>query len=333
MKIFQTLLTIATLALAGWSGTASAVVVKTIADLQLSENGTTGLGDATDGGNGTGTTINARWNFAATPNPNRNEWAVFKFDLSAFPNKSEFANVALRTYMNRTSADNSKSLRLYALTPGTSGEDWNETGTTYGSMPGFTFDANSTTNLLSVGGGNPLQDLGTFSVTEVGNEGNVSTINPASLTNLIRGMGSNNLLTVLISTSQSYSGQWRVASREATSTETGVLSGTAGSLAAFLQFNLVPVTSGVEGDYNNNGVVDAADYTVWRNGGILINEGVSPTVVDIADYLFWKERYGTTMPIGSGAFAARTVAVPEPGTLYLLLALTILTPGTIRTAR
>ena len=29
---------------------------------------------------------------------------------------------------------------------------------------------------------------------------------------------------------------------------------------------------GVAGDYNNNGVVDAADYVVWRNGGPLQNE-------------------------------------------------------------
>jgi hypothetical protein len=161
----------------------------------------------------------------------------------------------------------------------------------------------------------------------------VASINPTSLTNLVKGMGSNNLLTLLISFQDSSTGQWRIASREATATETGVLSGSAGSFAAFLQFDQVEVTSGVEGDYNNNGVVDAADYTVWRNGGVLINEGVSPTVVDIADYLFWKERYGATTPVGSGAAAAGTAAVPEPGTFCLLLALTALTLGARRAAR
>jgi hypothetical protein len=195
-------------------------------------------------------------------------------------------------------------------------------------MPGFTFDAMSKTNVLSVGGGNPLQDLGSFSLSGVPNEGNISSINPTSLTNLIRGMGSNNLLTVLISTSQSYAGQWRVATREATSTATGVLTGAAGDFAAFLQFDIVHMTSGVEGDYNDNGAVDAADYTVWRNGGTLINEGVSPTVVDVADYLFWKERFGATTPVGAGVGSAAAAApVPEPGTICLLLAAAVTTLG------
>src|SRR3954468_9066969 len=37
---------------------------------------------------------------------------------------------------------------------------------------------------------------------------------------------------------------------------------------------LAPVS--VQGDYNNNGVVDAADYVLWRNGGPLQNEVDTP---------------------------------------------------------
>ncbi len=256
-------LAIAGVAVLSLAGSAEAVVVKTIADAQLSENGMTGIGDATDAGNGTGTNINARWTFSGTT-PNRNEWAALKFDLSSVANKAEIANLALKTYMFRTNASNSTTLRLYALKPGTSGEDWNEGTITYGSMPGFTFDGNSNTNVLSVGAGNPLTDLGTFSVSGAGNEGNIATINPAALNGLVQGMGSNNLLTLLISFQNSATGQWRIASREATATETSVLTGAAGSFASFLQFDIVHQTSGVDGDYNDNGVVDAADYTVWR---------------------------------------------------------------------
>ena len=52
-----------------------------------------------------------------------------------------------------------------------------------------------------------------------------------------------------------------------------------------------------------NGVVDAADYVVWRNrletNTPLTNEGVSPGMVDQADYDFWKANFGKSM--GSGA--------------------------------
>jgi hypothetical protein len=78
----------------------------------------------------------------------------------------------------------------------------------------------------------------------------------------------------------------------------------------------------VEGDYNGDGIVDAADYTIWRdtlgsttdlraNGD---NTGASAGVIDQADYAFWKANFGNHS--GSGA----TAGVPEPATLWLLLA-------------
>ncbi|MEX2168312.1 MAG: LamG-like jellyroll fold domain-containing protein [Pirellulales bacterium] len=60
---------------------------------------------------------------------------------------------------------------------------------------------------------------------------------------------------------------------------------------------------GVDGDYNEDGTVNAADYTVWRDGG-------SPDDT-IAGYNLWKANFGNS---GSGAGAA----VPEPSTLALL---------------
>ena len=116
-----------------------------------------------------------------------------------------------------------------------------------------------------MGAGQPLKDLGTFAVSGVNNEGNISTINPASLTSFVQGMGSNNLLTLLLSYQNSADGQWRIATREATATTTNVLTGAAGDFAAFLQFDVVHQTSGVQGDYNDDGTVNAADYTVWRD--------------------------------------------------------------------
>ena len=54
----------------------------------------------------------------------------------------------------------------------------------------------------------------------------------------------------------------------------------------------VGTPTGVPGDYNGNNIVDAADYTVWRDGGPLLNEGASLGMIDAADYNFWKTHFG-----------------------------------------
>jgi hypothetical protein len=70
---------------------------------------------------------------------------------------------------------------------------------------------------------------------------------------------------------------------------------------------------GVAGDYNGNGVVDAADYVLWRNGGPLQND---PTEgVQTADFDFWRSRFGATSGAGSGL----ATSVPEPAILAPLM--------------
>jgi hypothetical protein len=73
---------------------------------------------------------------------------------------------------------------------------------------------------------------------------------------------------------------------------------------------------GVQGDYNGNGVVDMADYVLWRNGGPLQNEVNSVGTVDSTDYDAWRARFGNTSGSGSGLGSA---AVPEPSSLLLLV--------------
>lgn len=80
---------------------------------------------------------------------------------------------------------------------------------------------------------------------------------------------------------------------------------------------------GLDGDYNNDGAVDAADYTVWRdnlggNSSALNGNGTGAATVVQADYDHWKTNFGSTA-FGGGIAAA---GVPEPATLTLgLLAL------------
>lgn len=94
-----------------------------------------------------------------------------------------------------------------------------------------------------------------------------------------------------------------------------------------LQYNFlsdglyVMAKAGVAGDFNSNGKVDAADYTVYRNSiGLmsLNNRGAGITgPVGPADYAFWKSHFGEGM--GSGATAG--AAIPEPISLCQVLGL------------
>jgi hypothetical protein len=69
------------------------------------------------------------------------------------------------------------------------------------------------------------------------------------------------------------------------------------------------VRPAVSGDFNNNGVVDAADYVLWRNGGPLQNEIDNPGTVDDADYTSWQARFGAVSASGA---ALASATVPEP---------------------
>lgn len=75
----------------------------------------------------------------------------------------------------------------------------------------------------------------------------------------------------------------------------------------------------IPGDFNRDGIVDAADYTVWRNslgmsGENLEADGVRNGVVDEWDYLLWKQNYGRTM-LPSGLVAVAEVPEPMGGAL------------------
>jgi len=80
-----------------------------------------------------------------------------------------------------------------------------------------------------------------------------------------------------------------------------------------VQFSKV---AGVPGDYNDNFVVDAADYVLWRNGGPLKNEVNTVGTVDLSDYDAWRARFGNTSGSGSAA-------VPEPAVMGLFFSLLV----------
>lgn len=91
-------------------------------------------------------------------------------------------------------------------------------------------------------------------------------------------------------------------------------------------FRFSTAAAGIAGDYNGDGMVDAADFSVWRD-----NEGSSnpllndPTggVVGQAQYDTWAANYGTT--------SSATTQIPEAGSVALVLAASV--AGLLSTGR
>jgi hypothetical protein len=81
------------------------------------------------------------------------------------------------------------------------------------------------------------------------------------------------------------------------------------------QFLFAPALPRVDGDYNDNGIVDAADYVVWRDRlgqSVTIPNDATPGTVTPEDYEVWRRNFGAG-EIGS----ASATAVPEPAMLTL----------------
>jgi hypothetical protein len=76
------------------------------------------------------------------------------------------------------------------------------------------------------------------------------------------------------------------------------------------------------GDYNDDGVVDAADYPVWRDSlGQVVRLGVGADgdrdgMITVVDYGIWKSNFGRSL---SNPGAGSTAAVPEPSAVMLIL--------------
>lgn len=79
------------------------------------------------------------------------------------------------------------------------------------------------------------------------------------------------------------------------------------------------------GDFNDNGVVDAADYVVWRSNlgnpddSVLNGNGDAIAGVGSSDYDLWRANYGHSNGSGGGSESDSYASVPEPSSLILLL--------------
>jgi hypothetical protein len=95
--------------------------------------------------------------------------------------------------------------------------------------------------------------------------------------------------------------------------------------------NLLITSPGVTGDYNQDGIVDAADFVVWRKtlgqtGIGLAADGNGNNSIDSGDYTVWRTHFGST----SGAASNLSSNVPEPSDAFLYLTGAIFLVATIR---
>jgi len=116
-----------------------------------------------------------------------------------------------------------------------------------------------------------------------------------------------------------------------------------GSQDLVFKYGAVIPTSNPIGDFNNNGVVDGADYVVWRNAGpndTLPNDP-TPGTVNQSDYNTWRSNFGASSTVPStqfrglvhyvSSFTGSAAAVPEPSCVLLVgISLSMLLTGRSR---
>lgn len=77
------------------------------------------------------------------------------------------------------------------------------------------------------------------------------------------------------------------------------------------------------GDYNDDGIVDAADYVAWRDfsgqsGLNLSADGDLDGTIDADDYAIWRRHFGQTVSTAASAVGLSSAVVPEPSSEVLL---------------
>jgi hypothetical protein len=97
-------------------------------------------------------------------------------------------------------------------------------------------------------------------------------------------------------------------------------------LTWLVHYNMADVTLelafALTGDYNGNGVVDAADYVVWRKtfgqtGAGLAADGDGDMQIDDDDFDVWRANFGQIAPGAGSGTAVDHRAVPEPAAWML----------------
>jgi hypothetical protein len=115
--------------------------------------------------------------------------------------------------------------------------------------------------------------------------------------------------------------QWLYGQNQTTPLETPMAAGLGNSFSVNVPFRsivalLIDAEPTLDGDFNSDGVVDAADYVVWRKG-----------LAGTGSYEVWRQYVGNIQAPGGGA------SVPEPATAVLVVIAVTALLTTIRAGR
>jgi hypothetical protein len=255
---------------------------------------------------------------------------ALKFDLSEIvPGSVETASLELTASETVTGTH---TFRVFGLEHDAAGWDWDEGTVDFDTLAGVTFDGNSrtlginpnyTANGQQAGPSNPALDvpnllrLGEFSADNLtaGQTVSLADLNLSVFLNLaafFEGESQDGLVTLILEQiNDSSSNDASFWSKEGNSL-----------LAPRLVVDAMLAAAGpggLAGDYNNNGTIDAADYTAWRDavtaGATSLTNDPTPGTVDESDFSYWRAHFGETLGSGSGQAAG---AVPEPASLVLM---------------
>jgi hypothetical protein len=145
----------------------------------------------------------------------------------------------------------------------------------------------------------------------------VGTNSLANKSALLSGTGSLSSLTQSGQTTETLTFPVNATFNFAADTTTSISLTLTGQLLAKSTFS-----AGIPGDYNQNGVVDEADYVLWRNqlgsGTSLPNDDTAGVGND--DYSRWRAHFGQSSATGTSQ-PAQSALVPEPkiSSLFALL--------------
>lgn len=106
-----------------------------------------------------------------------------------------------------------------------------------------------------------------------------------------------------------------------------LLRGHAESTNGVVIYDQYTAAPGVAGDFNNDGFVNAADYTVWRDnvGAPSLPNDNGLGVVGPAHYQLWRAHYGSSN-------ASASTAIPEPTSVAIAFAVLVIAFGARRPA-
>jgi uncharacterized delta-60 repeat protein len=234
-------------------------------------------------------------------NGDRNEIIGLRFDLSGYTlGYLNLTNVSLRLTSFRDDSY-TRVVDLYGVAQGTTGstgslttENWDETAlTAFGDLPGLlATDTNYLSQSINLGS---VTHLGRITVTGAV-EGATQVFNDLALTAFIQGYTGSDRVTFLLAAGGTSTGQFRVASKEATNlATTGLFTGPAGTFAPALSFSVTapcsncPPFIGVQPADESVTVTETAAFQViafgtaplsylWRFNGSTLEEATNATL-------------------------------------------------------